>query len=69
MSWLLYSTTDQDEERLSALLSKVINEIVSVKWKPIRATTANVRQIDQPTVEEKVKALHIECSVDRLQEV
>jgi hypothetical protein len=47
----------------------VINEIVSVKWKPIRATTANVRQIDQPTVEEKVKALHIECSVDRLQEV
>jgi len=42
---------------------------VGVKWKPIRATAANINQKDLTSSEEKVKALHIECAVDRLQEV
>ncbi len=64
--WLLYSTRAQDEERLSALLSKVTGENIGVKWKPIKASTGNIKK--QPA-EERVKALHIECAVDRLQEV
>jgi len=47
VGWLLYSTRAQDEERLSVLLSRLLNENVGVKWKPIWATTANVRQKDQ----------------------
>jgi hypothetical protein len=69
VGWLLYSTRAQDEDRLSALLSKVLNENVGVKWKPIRATTTNVRKTDQLPTEDKVRALHVECAVDRLQEV
>jgi len=69
VGWLLYSTRAQDEDRLSALLSKTINENIGVKWKPIRATTSNVRKKDQTPDEEKVRALHVECSVGRLQEV
>jgi hypothetical protein len=41
---------------------------VGVKWKPIGATTANIKQKDLTSSEEKVKALHIECAVDRLQD-
>jgi len=69
VGWLLYSTRAQDEERLSALLLEVTGENVGVKWKPIRATSANVKPKDQTSSEEKVKALHVECAVDRLQEV
>ncbi|MFN9980027.1 MAG: hypothetical protein ACK53Y_08950, partial [bacterium] len=58
-----------DEERLSALLSELTGENIGVKWKPIRSSTANLRKQDQPSNEEKNKALHVECSVDRLQEV
>jgi hypothetical protein len=69
VGWLLYSTRAQDKERLSQLLSELIGENVGVKWKPIRDTTANIKQKDLTSSEEKVKALHIECAVDRLQEV
>jgi hypothetical protein len=65
----MYSTRAQDEERLSALLSELTGENIGVKWKPIRSSTANLRKQDQPSNEEKNKALHVECSVDRLQEV
>jgi len=47
VGWLLYSTRAQDEERLSNLLSEITGENVGVKWKPNRATTANIRQKDQ----------------------
>lgn len=69
VGWLLYSTRAQDEDRLSALLSKITGENIGVKWKPIRSSTANIRKKDQGSPEEKIKALHIECAVDRLQEV
>ncbi len=67
--WLLYSTRAQDEERISNLLSELTGENLGVKWKPIRSTSGNIRRKDQPVETEKVKALHDECSVDRLQEV
>jgi len=67
--WLLYSTRAQDEERISALLSSITGENLGVKWKPIRASTGNLRKKDLPAEEEKVMALHVECAVDRLQEV
>ena len=69
VGWLLYSTRAQDEERLSALLSEITGEHIGVKWKPIRSSNANIRKKDQTPNEEKVKALHVECTVDRLQEV
>jgi hypothetical protein len=69
VGWLMYSTRAQDEERLSALLSELTGENIGVKWKPIRSSTAAIRKKDQVPAEEKVKALHVECAVDRLQEV
>lgn len=66
---LLYSTRAQDEERISTLLSEITEENLGVKWKPIRSTSGNIRRKDQPVETEKVKALHVKCSVDRLQEV
>jgi len=68
VGWLLYSTRAQDEERLLSLLSRLTGENLRVKWKPIRANNANIKKKDQPA-EEKVKALHVECAVERLQEI
>ena len=69
VGWLLYSTRAQDKERLSAFLSRITGENIGVKWKPIRSTYANIKKKDLSPSEEKIKALHVECSVDRLQEV
>jgi hypothetical protein len=69
VGWLLYSTRAQDEERLSALLSEITGEHIGVKWKPIRSSNAKIRKKDQTPNKVKVKALHVECTVDRLQEV
>ena len=66
---MLYSTRSQDEERLTALLSKVTGENIGVKWKPIRANTFSSRKKEKQDPEETVRALHVECAVDRLQEV
>jgi hypothetical protein len=68
VGWLLYSTRAQDEERLTDMLSKLIGENIGVKWKAIK-TSSNTRKKDQPSSEEKIRALHVECSVDRMQEV
>jgi hypothetical protein len=59
----------QDEERLSALLSSLTGESIGVRWKPIRASSGNIRRKDQAAPEEKIKSLHVECAMDRLQEV
>jgi len=56
VGWLFYFTRAPDENRLTALLSKLIGENIRHKWKPIR-------------VSEKIRALHVECAVDRMQEV
>jgi hypothetical protein len=67
--WLLSLTRAQDEERISALLSELTGENLGVKWKPIRASSGYIKQKDQQEDAEKVKALHVECAVDKLQEV
>jgi len=67
--WLLYSTRTQDEERLSSLLSDLLGENIGVKWKPVRSSTGSARRKYQAAPEEKTKALHVECGVDRLHEV
>jgi hypothetical protein len=69
IGWLLYSTRAQDEERISALLSELTGENLGVKWKPIRASSGYIKKKDQQEDAEKVKALHAECAVDKLQEV
>jgi len=69
VGWLLYSTRAQDEERLSGLLSELIGENIGVKWKPVRSSTGSTRKKERMTPEEKTKALHVECGVDRLHEV
>jgi hypothetical protein len=65
----LYSTRAQDEERISALLSELTGENLGVKWKPIRASSGYIKKKDQQEDAEKVKVLHVECAVDKLQEV
>jgi hypothetical protein len=69
IGWLLYSTRTQDKEQLSGLLMDLIGENIGVKWKPVRASTGSTRKKDQAAPEEKTKALHVECGVDRLHEV
>jgi hypothetical protein len=69
VGWLLYSTRNQDEERLTSLLSKVTGENIGVKWKPIRASTFSSGKKGNQEPAETVRALHVECAVDRLQEV
>jgi len=69
VGWLLYSTRAQDEERLTDLLCRITGENIGVKWKAIKANSGNIRSKDQTPQEEKTKALHIECAVDRMQEV
>jgi hypothetical protein len=69
VGWLLYSTRNQDEERLTALLSRITGENIGVKWKPIRARTFSSRKNEKQESEEVVRALHVECAVDRVQEV
>ena len=67
--WLLYSTRAQDEERISVLLSELTGENLGVKWKPIRASSGYIKKKEQQEDAKKVKALHVECTVDKLQEV
>jgi hypothetical protein len=66
--WLLHSTRAQDEDRISALLCELTGENVGVKWKPIRASSSNIRRKDQAAPEEK-KGLARGVHVDRLQDV
>jgi hypothetical protein len=41
IGWLLYSTRQQDEERLSELLSSLVQETIGAKWRPIRSNDRN----------------------------
>lgn len=68
VGWLLYSTRSQDEEQLAALLTSKTGENISIKWKPIRISGGSRRK-DTGTPAEKNYALHVECAMDRLQDV
>jgi hypothetical protein len=69
VGWLLYSTRSQDEESLTALLSKITGENIGVKWKPIRSSTGNSKKKDKQELDTAIRALHVECAINRLQEV
>jgi hypothetical protein len=66
VGWLLYSTRQQDEERLSALLSNLTGETLGVKWKPIRTTEGFTKRDPSAVI---VRALHIEGPSDRAHEI
>jgi hypothetical protein len=66
VSWLLYSTRQQDEERLADMMSKISGEKIGVKWKPIRTTDGTNRKKDPNSA--RVYALHLESAADRVQE-
>lgn len=66
--WLLYSTRQQDEERITELLSSMMGEKSSVKWKAIWTTGAtHIKDKDNEAA--RVYALHLECAADCAQEV
>ncbi len=69
VGWLLYSTRQQDEERLAALLTHLTGESLGVKWKPIRTTAGPNRKKTTEDTSEKIQALHIKCASNRVQEV
>jgi len=66
--WLLYSTCNQDEERLAALLLAKTGENIGVKWKPIRTSGRANKKKDSDDQSECIFALHLECATERLQE-
>ena len=72
VGWLLYSTRMQDAERISNMLSKITNEAIGVRWRPVRTSSFfNRRKQDQRTPEasNQVRALHIECDSKKVQSV
>jgi len=69
VGWFLYSTRAQDKERLTALLSNLIGENIGLKWKPIKVSNNNNRRKDHLASEDKIRALHVECAVDCMQDV
>jgi hypothetical protein len=69
IGWLLYSTRHQDEERLAAIYSQFTGYCIGVNWKPIRTSSVTNRKKDPQDTSEKVNALHVECAIDKVQEV
>jgi len=69
VGWLLYSTRQQGQETLASLLSTLSGYNLGVKWKPIRTTTGLNRKKDPQDLSETINALHVECAVDKVQEV
>jgi hypothetical protein len=66
VGWLLYSTCQQDKERLADMLSKLTGEMIGVKWKPIHTTDGSNRKKDPNS--NRVYALHLESAADKVQE-
>jgi hypothetical protein len=70
IGWLLYSSREQDESRLSHLLSKMLKESIGVRWRPVRRYI-NFRcntdpSGDRPTL---VLASHLECDSTLVQRI
>jgi hypothetical protein len=68
IGWFLYSLRQQDDQRLTELISELIQEPIRLKWKQIRTTTGYVKR-DPNDESEKAKALHIEGPADRAHEI
>ncbi len=67
IGWLLYSTRQQDEERIAEMVSSLVGENIGAKWKPIRTTDGSNRN-KEPNISNRVYALHLECAADKAQE-
>jgi hypothetical protein len=65
---LLYSTRQQDEDRLSELLSSLAGKKIGVKWKPIQTTNGVSRNKTNQDNESRVYALLLECAADKTQD-
>jgi hypothetical protein len=68
VSWLLYSTRQQDEARLADLIPSNLGELIGLKWKQIR-TTEGFRKPDPNNPQRKILALHIEGPSERASEL
>jgi hypothetical protein len=65
IGWLLYSTRMQDEERLSDLLSKLTNEKIGAKWRPIWTTDySKKKEPEDPAA--RTYAIHLECASNKV---
>jgi hypothetical protein len=58
--WLLYSVHQQDEERLSEMISTLVNEYVGAKWRPIRCNDRNRKATED--IAPRTYAIHLEAS-------
>jgi hypothetical protein len=63
IGWLLYSTHQQDEERISELLSSLVNERIGAKWCPIRSNDRNHKEANDTT--ECTYEIHLEGAEDK----
>jgi hypothetical protein len=68
VGWLLYSTRQQDEERMAEMISSLSGKKIGIKWKAIRTTDGINRTKDKDNNSSRVYALHLECAADRAQE-
>ncbi len=63
IGWLLYSTRSQDEERLSELISELVQEKVGAKWRPIRVNDRYKKNTFNAS--NRAYALHLEASTEK----
>jgi hypothetical protein len=64
IGWLLYSTRQQDEERISDLLSNLTKEKIGAKWRPIRTTDySKKKEPEYPST--RTYAIHLECASEK----
>jgi len=61
IGWLLYSTHQQDEKRISRELSTLTGEKIGARWQGI-CTTTNARKQNPTAVKPtEIRAIHLEC--------
>lgn len=64
IGWLLYSTCQQDEERISDLLSNLMKDKIGAKWRTIRTTDfSEKKEPEDPST--RTYAIHLECASDK----
>ena len=72
VGWLLYSSREQEESRISQLLSKMLKENIGVRWRPVR-TSNNFRRTKESNLPANrappVRALHVECDSNHVQRI
>ncbi len=72
IGWLLYSTREQEEERIAEMVSALTGEKIGAKWRAIRTTDGSNRSRDKnkdasPLI--CMQVIHLECAADCAQEL